>query len=106
MTGIVVAGISIGQLAGPPVISRLIAAYDWRQTCIILGSIVLVFVVIATQFMRRDPAQKGLLPYGGNEAKQQEGKSGTIDFSFKEAVRTTQFWLAFFTLICFGYCLF
>ena len=68
MTGIVICGLTLGQLAAPPIIGRMIAAYDWRQSYIILGIIVLVVIVIAAQFLRRDPARLGLKPYGaGNE---------------------------------------
>lgn len=103
MTGIVTAGAGIGQVIIPPVVSRLIAAYDWRLAYVILGSIILLFVVIAAQFLKRDPAQIGLSPYGASESEQPGFKSETEDFSFREAVSTAQFWLAFLMLFCFGY---
>jgi MFS family permease len=103
MTGIVIAGAGISQLITPPIVSRLIAAYDWRPTYVIMGSVILVFMVFAAQFLRRDPAQMGLLPYGGDEGKQPGLQSATSDFSFKEAVKTSQFWLAFMLLFCSGF---
>jgi MFS family permease len=103
MTGIVIAGAGISQLIAPPVVSRLIAAYDWRLTYVIMGGAILVVMVLAAQFLRRDPAQMGLLPYGENEGKQPGLQSLTNDFSFKEAVKTAQFWLAFMLLFCSGF---
>jgi len=105
MTGIVIAGIGIGQLIGPPVISRLIVAYDWRFSFVLLGSIVLVVMVVAAQFLRRDPAQMGQLPYGINDREEPELESEAKSFSFKEAVRANQFWLSFIIFFCLGFCL-
>ena len=106
MTGIVVAGVGIGQLIGPPVISRLIDAYDWRLSYIILGGVVLIVMVAAAQFMKRDPSQMGQLPYGKNEVKQQGLASETRAFSLREAVYTTQFWVTLVMLFCFGFGIF
>jgi MFS family permease len=69
MTGIVIAGAGIGQLIGPPVITRLISIYDWRLTFIILGGVVLVAMVLAAQFLKRDPVHMGQRPYGEDTAK-------------------------------------
>lgn len=103
MTGIVLAGVSIGQLIGPPVTTRLIAVYDWRLSYIMLGGVVLVFVVLFAQFLRRDPAQMGHLPYGADEGKQPELKSVTQAFSLKEAMYTAQFWVVFTIFFCYGF---
>jgi len=103
MTGIVVAGVGIGQMIGSPVASRLIAAYDWRLSYIILGGVVLVVMVLAAQFMKRDPTKMGLLPYGENEVKQQGLASETRAFSLREAVHTTQFWIALAMFFCSGF---
>jgi MFS family permease len=103
MTGIIIAGAGISQLIAPPVISRLIAAFDWRLSYVILGGAILVVVILAAQFLRRDPAQMGLLPYGADEGAQPELKSETGDFAFREAVNTAQFWEVFAMLFCSGF---
>src|SRR4030042_483555 len=59
MTGIVLAGLGIGQLVAPPVISRLIFTYDWRLSYIFVGGAALLVMVIATQFLKRDPSVIG-----------------------------------------------
>ena len=107
MTGIVLAGTGVGGLIGPPVANWLIAIYGWRASYFILGSIVLVVVVLAAQFLRRDPARMGQRPYGGkNEAEEQRFNSDTEGFSLKEAVSTRQFWVVCGLEFCFGFCVY
>jgi len=106
MTGIVLTGVGIGTLIAPPVANWLISSYDWRISYIILGSIVLVFVVLAAQPLRRDPTRVGQVPYGENKQEEAELKGDTKAFSLKEAVSTRQFWLVFSMFLCLGYCIF
>jgi len=106
MTGIVVAGSGIGTLISPPVANWLISTYDWRAAYTILGSVILVVVISAAQFLKRDPARMGQIPYGGNEEVKQEPGMETRGFTLREAACTRQFWVAFTMLFCFGFCLF
>ena len=106
MTGIVITGMGIGNLIGPPVANWLISTYDWRMAYIILGSIVLVVVVLAAQLLRRDPAQMGQLPYGRSKEAELELELGAEGFSLKEAVCTKQFWFLAGLLFCLGFSLF
>jgi len=103
MTGIIIAGLGIGSLIGPPVISRLLATYGWFMSCIVLGIVVLFLVIVATQFLRSDPTQMRQLPNGESEGKCEASKPVTNSFSFKEAVKTKQFWLVAGMLFCFGF---
>ena len=103
MTGIVICGLTLGQLAAPPIIGRMIAAYDWRHSYMILGVIVLVVIVIAAQFLRRDPSRLGLKPYGAGEEIQPTSSPGGIGYSLGESARTVQFWMGIIILFCFGY---
>jgi len=106
MTGIVLSGVSIGTLIGAPVASRLISAYDWRMSYIIVGGIVLVVGVLAAQFLRRDPTQARQKPYSGSEGEKQEPVSETNSLSLKEAARTRQFWLTSGMFFCLGFCVY
>ena len=101
MTGIVQTGVGIGGMSISLVATQLILAYDWRASYIILGSIVLVVSVLTAQFLRRDPAQMGQVPYGKNQGEQRS-KSETEALSLREAVCTRQFWFAFGIEFCFG----
>jgi len=101
MTGIVVSGLTIGQLIGPLIISRLIVAYDWRLTYIITGGVALFVIVVVAQFLRRDPGQSGQSSaVNGEDARMTPSPVG---YDLKEAVQTVQFWLGFIILFCFGY---
>jgi len=106
MTGIVVAGLSIGGLAAPPVISRLITTYGWRLSYVIQGIVILIIMVLGAQFLKRDPTKMGQLPYGEDEGRRQEQKPEPKAFSLREAVYTRQFWVVFVMFFCLGFCVF
>jgi len=106
MTGIVLAGTGMGAIVGPPVAANLIAAYNWRTAYLILGFVVLIVIIACAQFLRRDPSQKGQVPYGQHVGNNQELKHSNYDFTLKEAVTSGQFWMIFSQFFCFGFCLF
>ena len=101
MTGIVMTGTGIGTLVAPPVANWLISTYDWRTSYIMLGSVVLIVVVLAAQFLRRDPSQMGQVPYGESEVGEQGLQVRPEGFSLNDAVYTKQFWL----FIAMSFCL-
>jgi len=103
MTGIVLTGVSIGTLIAPPVASRLISAYKWHTSYLIVGSIVLVAVVLVAQLLRRDPTRTKQRTYAESEGEKQEFLLETPPFSLREAVHTRQFWLASGMFFCFGF---
>jgi MFS family permease len=103
MSGIVLAGSGIGQLLGPIITSRLIVNYGWSKSYIIVGIAVMLCIVLGAQFLRRDPEQMRLRPYGETDKKLRQSKLVADGFTFGKAVRTAQFWIAFSILACFGY---
>jgi len=105
MTGIVASGIGFGQIIVPPLASRLIYTYDWRPAYIIVGIVTLVFIILAAQFLKRDPRQIGQLPYGEDKVKQESSVSEDRGFYLQEAIRTRQFWMLCIIYFCFGFCL-
>ena len=90
MTGIVASGIGFGTVTIPLLASRLISIYDWRSSYSIIGIIALVLIILAAQFLKRDPHQIGQLPYGQNEVRQESLVSQAKEFSFQEAIHTKQ----------------
>jgi MFS family permease len=106
MTGAVLTGMGIGQLGAPLVISALISDYGWRQSYVFIGIFVLVVVVLSSQFLKRDPAKTGQIPYGAAESQQHAAESHTQAYSLREAAGTRQLWIVFFMKLCFGYYLF
>lgn len=106
MSGIVLTGTGIGTLIAPPWASWLISMYDWRTSFAIIGIIVLVVIVLAAQFLRRDPTQMGQVPFGKSAREEQPVEAGTDGFSLKEAAFTRQFWIVLGMFLCFGISMF
>lgn len=113
MTGIVTAGVGVGALIGPPISSALISGYNWRTSYMILGSVTLVGVTVAAQFLRRDPGQLGLRPYGeAASSSPAESRAASLrpgghghGLSLGEATRTWQFWILCAVFLCYGFSL-
>ena len=59
MVGIVSAGTGLGTLVVPPIANWLISNYDWRASYTIVGISALVMLVLAAQFLKRDPSYLG-----------------------------------------------
>jgi len=106
MTGIAIAGTGVGGLIAPLLANWLISTYAWRLSYVILGSIVLVLIILAAQFLKRDPAQVGQLPYGENVREVHGLQMENSGLSLREAVYTKQLWLVSGMFFCFGFCVF
>jgi MFS family permease len=102
MTGIVFSGSALGTTVGPPVANWLIFTYDWRQSFLILGIACGVIIILASQFLKRDPQQVGQSPYGAFLAGQDA--PSTRGLSMHEALRTRNFWLISGMYFAFLFC--
>jgi MFS family permease len=104
MTGIVASGIGCGILVFPIVVNWLLNQYSWRTSFVILGAASLIVIVIASQFLKRDPGKIGQLPYGFT-GEQVNIKTARKDegLSFKETLRTGRFWVISVIYIFFGF---
>jgi predicted MFS family arabinose efflux permease len=100
MTGIVLTGTGISLMVILPIANRAISDYGWRTAYIILGSVVIGVVVIAAQFLKRDPYQAGKLPYGYDGTRTDASDAETHALSFQEALRTNQVWLISLVFFC------
>ena len=89
MCGITAAGIGVGVMIMPPLSSYFISSLGWRTSYIIIGITLLALIIISAQLLKRDPSQIGQSALG--ESEQQEDHSPS--FTFREALRTRQFWL-------------
>ena len=103
LVGIVSAGMGGGQVVAPPLANQLIINYGWRTSYVVLGIITLVAIVVAAQFLRRDPSQMGLLPDGAH--KENQGGVGLESkwFSLREAMHTRQMWMLCMIYFCLGF---
>jgi MFS family permease len=63
--GVVMAGAGVGVLVCPPVIALILARAGWRLTYLILGVSVAGTLLALSRLLVREPAARGLLPYGG-----------------------------------------
>ena len=93
MCGIVTAGISLSIAVMPLLASWSISNYGWRTSYIIFAVVTFAIIVVAALFLKRDPSQMGLSPYGEGEAKGKNLNSDVLGLSLGEAFRTRQFWI-------------
>jgi MFS family permease len=103
MTGLVSGGAGIGILVIPPVSAHLIESYGWRTTFVVMGIVILVVVLIAAQFLKRDPSKIGAVPYGEAGSAEKGPAASTSGFSFREALRLPQFWVVFIMIVWYGF---
>jgi MFS family permease len=103
MTGITISGLTVGQIIGPPVISRLIDSYGWRDTYVILAVTVFIVVVLAGILLKLKPA--GIHEPAPRKQKEKpvESAAPVKDYTFREAAGTAQFWLGSLAFFCFGF---
>ena len=100
MSGIVASGVGIGILFVPPVISRLIPVYGWRNSYIILGISSWVLIVTAAIFLKGDPHRKNQPPC--DKTGREEKREPFRIFSHREMVHDRNFWMICLIYLCFG----
>jgi MFS family permease len=102
-SGIVLTGSGFGIIIMPPLANWFISTYNWRNSYIVLGLIVIALVVTLAQFMRRSPnVYRSLTP----EAKLLVTKASNVQLqglSIGEAIRTWQFWIIFMITLFIGF---
>lgn len=103
MTGVTISGLTVGQIIAPPVVSRLIDKYQWRDSYIIIGVFSLVIVVLAAQLLRRNPEDGEATTIDSHGPPRQTTPDISRDYSLREAVHTAQFWLTTVAFFCFGF---
>jgi MFS family permease len=104
MTGIVISGVGVATLIGPPIANMLISIYGWRLSYVITGVILAIVAIVAAQFMRRDPQQIGQVALGATDDEEESVKSQNDAFSLRQAACTRQFWIFFVMSICYSFC--
>jgi len=105
MTGTIKVGAGVGLMIGPLAINWLILSYGWRTSYIIMGGVVLVFLVAASQFLKRDPSRIGLLPDGEKRTIIDKVSLKEAGLPLKKASQTKQFWMLCVMCLFFGFCL-
>jgi predicted MFS family arabinose efflux permease len=75
--------------------------FNWRTTFLIIGILIVVVMVIAAQFFKREPGNSELNPYG--EFVNNDQNVINQGPSFQWSIRTYQFWSIFFAIFCFTF---
>jgi len=110
--GIVASGSGLGTLILPPVAERFIAAFGWSTAYLILGVVTWAIMIPSALLLRRDPAEKGLLPYGMSGAaavvdskELKKARAAETGIDLKAAARYKQLWMLFIVFFMFNICL-
>ena len=103
MTGIVKVGTGLGQAILPPVAGVLIGGFGWREACFILGIIGIVGIVPLALFLKHDPRDMGLEPYGATTIDGTTSTPAVAQLTFGECVCTRQFWIVCAVYFLSGY---
>ncbi|MEE8471820.1 MAG: MFS transporter [Dehalococcoidia bacterium] len=102
--GIVNTGSGLGTLIIVPLANYLILSSGWRDAFVYLGLLLGLLLLAAASFMRRDPQEMGLLPYGevvgqgpekGQAADQPSAQKGVESgggYTVALALRSGSFW--------------
>ena len=88
-TGIVLSGMTIGQVILPPIVSHLILAVGWRRSYLFLGIMALAVILVAAQLLRKDPRNEASSP---SKADAADGHRPAAGLTLGGAVRTQPFW--------------
>jgi len=106
-TGIAVAGIGVGTLAGPPLAKLLIDSFGWRGAWVGLALIALAAALFATMTLRRSPETYGLSPDGDATPPASAGPTPAASGdTLREAVGQPVFWLLFAACAIYAFALF
>ncbi len=86
------AATSAGQLIFVPLLMWLVVQAGWRTSSVVLGGVALLVLIPIFLFMKDEPADVGLLPYGGSAppVRPLAKDAGGV---MRRALRTPEFWL-------------
>lgn len=89
-SGLAVSGIGVGTLAMPPLASKLIASFTWREAYVVLGSFAVIVGIAAAALIEDDPRSQGLDPDGVRSAAAPSSRP-VAGLSVRQALRTPRF---------------
>jgi MFS family permease len=105
MTAMLMVGGGLGGLIAPPVITWIIYTYNWRDAFLIMGIGVFILMILAAQFLKRDPSKIGQVAYGEQSETPGRAPPGISGLSLKQALQTKKFWVFAALLFCYGFCI-
>jgi MFS family permease len=104
MSGIVKIGTGVGIMIAPIIVAALISAYGWRDTYVILGIVIAVAGVAASQLLKRDPSKVGQYPDGATDLKDGMMTLDRTGMTMGQAIRTRRFWMFCLALFIVFFC--
>jgi len=111
--GLTTSGVGLGTVMMAPFATYLIANVGWRSSLIIIGIIAWLFIIPMAMFLKKDPREMGLLPYGVESSGGKTGGSNlqgssspATGFSLWHAFKTRNFWCLGFSWILTPLCLY
>jgi MFS family permease len=104
---ITVTGFNLGAVIGPLLIQWLISTYSWQTAFLVIGFFPILATIPLAQFMKRDPEQIGLKPYGEEKLVEnpQLTNQALAGFSFTQTFKTWRFWVFGSMQFSFGFCM-
>lgn len=99
MAGILTSGPALGIAILPLFLSFLISSLGWRNAYIVLGCLVLLVIIPAAMFLKLDPEEMKLRPYG-DEHNSGDSNTQLGGLLLGKALRTTQFWMLGLIAFC------
>lgn len=98
--GIFGASLSAGQLVFVPLLMAVVLSVGWRWSSVALGVIAFLVAIPVLIFLRDDPADLGLTPYGATTG---QAVRATVDPNvMARAVKAPEFWLLAATFFVCG----
>ena len=93
--GILLAGLNLAYVTGPPLSAFLIGAFGWRTAYLVLGGLAWVIAIPASQLTR--------LPPGAAGAHTARGGGGAAGTTFRKALWQRPLWLLFASWLLLGF---
>jgi OFA family oxalate/formate antiporter-like MFS transporter len=98
IAGIVVSGFGLASVYAAPLTMWLISTWNIKTAVMILGIAFLIIVVILAQILKPPPA--GYVPAGTKPTKVNDATNKKEDFTPKEMLSTSQFYMLWFMYAC------
>jgi len=104
--------VGLGQIGGGlsfaygMLIETVISRWGWEASFFVMGGLVIVVLLpLYILFYYRDPADRGMKPYGAEEAatggEVEVDSPGAIDWTLAKAMKTHNLWLLVFSDFCY-----
>jgi MFS transporter, OFA family, oxalate/formate antiporter len=101
MSGIGISGIGFGIAVMPALASQLVVRFEWRIPLLVIGGILMVAIALLAQLLRTVQETGSTTENRGSPANAAVGAEE--GFSFREAIKTRQFWMIFIAWILYGF---